>query len=61
MTQITHWINGALDTQTAQRRGEVFNPATGKVTKTVAFADAATVDRTVAAATEAFASWRHLR
>jgi malonate-semialdehyde dehydrogenase (acetylating)/methylmalonate-semialdehyde dehydrogenase len=59
MTQITHWINGALDTQTAQRSGEVFNPATGKVTKTVAFADAATVDRTVAAATEAFTSWRH--
>jgi malonate-semialdehyde dehydrogenase (acetylating)/methylmalonate-semialdehyde dehydrogenase len=59
MTQITHWINGALNTQTAQRSGEVFNPATGKVTKTVAFADAATVDRTVAAATEAFTSWRH--
>jgi malonate-semialdehyde dehydrogenase (acetylating)/methylmalonate-semialdehyde dehydrogenase len=59
MTQITHWINGAPDTQTAQRSGEVFNPATGKVTKTVAFADAATVDRTVAAATEAFTSWRH--
>jgi malonate-semialdehyde dehydrogenase (acetylating)/methylmalonate-semialdehyde dehydrogenase len=59
MTQITHWINGALDTQTAQRSGEVFNPATGKVTKTVALADAATVDRTVAAATEAFTSWRH--
>jgi malonate-semialdehyde dehydrogenase (acetylating)/methylmalonate-semialdehyde dehydrogenase len=59
MTQITHWINSALDTQTAQRSGEVFNPATGKVTKTVAFADAATVDRTVVAATEAFTSWRH--
>jgi malonate-semialdehyde dehydrogenase (acetylating)/methylmalonate-semialdehyde dehydrogenase len=59
MTQITHWINGALDTQKPQRSGEVFNPATGKVTKTVAFADAATVDRAVNAATEAFASWRH--
>jgi malonate-semialdehyde dehydrogenase (acetylating)/methylmalonate-semialdehyde dehydrogenase len=59
MTQITHWINGALDTQTSQRSGEVFNPATGKVTKTVAFADAATVDRAVNAATEAFALWRH--
>jgi malonate-semialdehyde dehydrogenase (acetylating)/methylmalonate-semialdehyde dehydrogenase len=59
MTQITHWINGALDTHAAPRSGEVFNPATGKVTKTVAFADAATVDRTVAAATEAFTSWRH--
>ena len=59
MTQITHWINGALDVQKPQRSGEVFNPATGKVTKTVAFADAATVDRAVTAATEAFASWRH--
>ena len=59
MTQITHWINGALDSNTPQRSGEVFNPATGKVTKTVAFADAATVDRAVAAATDAFSSWRH--
>ena len=59
MTQITHWINGALDTQSSKRSGEVFNPATGKVTKTVAFADAATVDRAVNAATEAFATWRH--
>jgi malonate-semialdehyde dehydrogenase (acetylating)/methylmalonate-semialdehyde dehydrogenase len=59
MTQITHWINGALDTQKPQRSGEVFNPATGKVTKTVAFADAATVDRAVNVATEAFATWRH--
>ena len=59
MTQITHWINGALDTHKPQRSGEVFNPATGKVTKTVAFADAATVDRAVNAATEAFVTWRH--
>jgi malonate-semialdehyde dehydrogenase (acetylating) / methylmalonate-semialdehyde dehydrogenase len=59
MTQITHWINGALDSQKPQRSGEVFNPATGKVTKTVAFADAATVDGAVNAATEAFATWRH--
>jgi malonate-semialdehyde dehydrogenase (acetylating)/methylmalonate-semialdehyde dehydrogenase len=59
MTQITHWINGALDTKKPQRSGEVFNPATGKVTKTVAFADAATVDGAVNAATEAFATWRH--
>jgi malonate-semialdehyde dehydrogenase (acetylating)/methylmalonate-semialdehyde dehydrogenase len=59
MTQITHWINGALDSHTAQHSGEIFNPATGKVTKTVAFADAATVDRAVNVATEAFTSWRH--
>ena len=59
MTQITHWINGALDSHKTQRSGEIFNPATGKVTKTVAFADAATVDRAVNVATEAFTSWRH--
>ena len=59
MTQITHWINGALDSHKPQRSGEIFNPATGKVTKTVAFADAATVDRAVNVATEAFTSWRH--
>ena len=59
MTQITHWINGALDSKKPQRSGDVFNPATGKVTKTVAFADAATVDHAVNVATQAFASWRH--
>ncbi len=59
MTQITHWINGALDTQKPERTGDIYNPATGKVTKTVAFGSAATVDTAVAAATTAFAQWRH--
>ena len=59
MTQITHWINGALDTTTPERTGDIYNPATGKVTKTVAFGTAATVDGAVDAATVAFATWRH--
>ena len=59
MTQITHWINGALDTQKPERTGDIFNPATGKVTGTVAFANAAIVDTAVNAATTAFAEWRH--
>jgi malonate-semialdehyde dehydrogenase (acetylating)/methylmalonate-semialdehyde dehydrogenase len=59
MTQITHWINGALDTQKPERTGDIFNPATGKVSGTVAFANAATVDTAVNAATTAFAEWRH--
>ena len=59
MTQITHWINGALDTTKPARTGDVYNPATGKVTKTVAFGSAATVDSAVDAATAAFATWRH--
>jgi len=59
MTQITHWINGALDTKQPERTGDIYNPATGKVTGTVAFGNAATVDSAVSAATVAFAEWRH--
>jgi len=59
MTQITHWINGALDTKKPERTGDIYNPATGKVTGTVAFGNAATVDSAVSAATDAFAEWRH--
>ena len=59
MTQITHWINGAPDTSKPERTGDIYNPATGKCTKSVVFADAATVDRAVNAATVAFTTWRH--
>ena len=59
MTQITHWINGSLDTNKPERTGDIYNPATGKVTGTVAFGNAATVDTAVSAATAAFAEWRH--
>ncbi len=59
MTQITHWINGAPDTKKPERTGDIYNPATGKVTGTVAFGNAATVDSAVSAAAAAFAEWRH--
>jgi malonate-semialdehyde dehydrogenase (acetylating)/methylmalonate-semialdehyde dehydrogenase len=59
MNQITHWINGALDTSKPERSGDVYNPATGKASKTVAFGNVATVDAAVVAATNAFAEWRH--
>lgn len=59
MTQITHWINGAPDRKKPERSGDIYNPATGKVTGTVAFGNAATVDSAVSAATAAFAEWRH--
>jgi malonate-semialdehyde dehydrogenase (acetylating)/methylmalonate-semialdehyde dehydrogenase len=59
MNEITHWINGALDTTKAARSGDVYNPATGKISKTVAFGTAATVDSAVTAATNAFSEWRH--
>jgi len=59
MTQITHWINGAPDANKPERSGDIYNPATGKVTGTVAFGNAATVNSAVSAATAAFAEWRH--
>lgn len=59
MDRISHWINGAFDTTTPIRTGDIYNPATGKVTKTVAFGSAATVDSAVDAATDAFSTWRH--
>ena len=59
MKQITHWINGALTTEEPVRSGDIFNPATGHVTGSVAFADTATVDLAVDAAAAAFATWRH--
>ncbi len=54
---VPFWINGK-PVATAGRHGEVFNPATGQVTKQVAFADAAVIDAAVKAATAALPEWR---
>jgi len=59
MSEITHWINGKSFDDSAKRHGEIFNPATGEVSKKVAVGTAATVDAAVKAATDAFAEWRH--
>ncbi len=55
---VHHWIDGKVAHGTSNRRGDVFDPATGKVTKTVAFASSEDVDDAVSAASTAFASWR---
>ncbi len=55
---VAHWIDGKLVEGTSERTGEVFDPATGQVTRRVAFASAADVDTAVAAATAAFGAWR---
>ena len=59
MSEITHWINGKTFDDSAKRHGDIFNPATGEVSKKVAFGTAATVDAAVKSATDAFAEWRH--
>ena len=54
---ITHFINGSFWSGTAERHGEVFNPATGEVTGHVDFASLAVVDEAVSAAKAGFDSW----
>ncbi|MCZ4122544.1 CoA-acylating methylmalonate-semialdehyde dehydrogenase [Streptomyces sp. H39-S7] len=55
---ITHWIAGQAWTGTAERRGDVYDPATGAVTGQVDFASIREVDQAVSAAVEAFHGWR---
>jgi malonate-semialdehyde dehydrogenase (acetylating)/methylmalonate-semialdehyde dehydrogenase len=47
---VGHWIAGQADAGSGTRRGEVFNPAQGRVARKVALASRADVDRAVAAA-----------
>ncbi len=56
--RITHWIDGAEWAGDAGRAGDVFDPATGRVSGRVDFASAVTVDAAVAAARAAFPGWR---
>ncbi|PWW62309.1 CoA-acylating methylmalonate-semialdehyde dehydrogenase [Actinokineospora spheciospongiae] len=55
---ITHWIDGKAWSGTAERTGEVFDPATGRVAGHVDFAGPAEVEAAVAAARAAFPGWR---
>jgi len=54
---VPFWIDGK-PVAGARRYGDVFNPASGQITKRVAFADAATIDAAVQAAAAALPAWR---
>ncbi|MBV8032907.1 MAG: CoA-acylating methylmalonate-semialdehyde dehydrogenase, partial [Betaproteobacteria bacterium] len=54
---VPFWIDGKA-LRGAGRFGDVYNPATGEVTKRVAFADAPIVDQAVKAAAAALPAWR---
>jgi malonate-semialdehyde dehydrogenase (acetylating)/methylmalonate-semialdehyde dehydrogenase len=54
---VGHIINGKPVAGTSGRQGDVYDPATGAVTKQVAFASVQEVDAAVAAAAEAFPAW----
>ena len=55
---ITHWIDGKLSEKTAERHGEVYNPATGDIQSHVALATPAVVDEAVESAWKASQTWR---
>jgi malonate-semialdehyde dehydrogenase (acetylating)/methylmalonate-semialdehyde dehydrogenase len=54
---VTHWIGGKPWTGSAQRQGDIYDPATGQVTGVVDFASSGDVDDAVAAAKLAAQSW----
>ena len=56
-TEIGHYINGGLRAGTSGRHGDVYNPATGELARTVALANEAEVDAAVRAAHAAFPAW----
>src|SRR5919109_3858032 len=58
MERIGHFIGGKLVEGRSGRSGPVYNPATGRQTHDVDFADASEVDAAVEAAREAFPAWR---
>ena len=55
---VGHLINGEIK-QDHQRSVDVFNPATGQVSKQVGLASKATVEEAIAAAQAAFPAWRN--
>lgn len=54
---LDHWIAGGPDAGTSTRTGPVYDPALGVVAKEVRLGSAADVDKAVATAKEAFATW----
>jgi malonate-semialdehyde dehydrogenase (acetylating)/methylmalonate-semialdehyde dehydrogenase len=55
---LTHWIGGASRESHGKRRGQITNPSTGAVIRSLSMADAVDVDRAVQAAHAAFERWR---
>jgi malonate-semialdehyde dehydrogenase (acetylating)/methylmalonate-semialdehyde dehydrogenase len=56
--RVSHWIGGRLVAGTSGREGDVYDPATGRLTKNVDFASVDEIDAAVAAAKAAFPGWR---
>src|SRR5882757_7933327 len=53
---VSHWIGGAAATPTAKTQ-DVFNPATGEISRQVVLGGSTEVDQAVKSASAAFAAW----
>ena len=58
MPVLSHWIDGKPYEGAGDRRGDVYDPATGQISKQVGFAAPVDVDAAVASALSAFGGWR---
>jgi malonate-semialdehyde dehydrogenase (acetylating)/methylmalonate-semialdehyde dehydrogenase len=57
MRKIDHWIGGTVTAGSGDRRGAVWNPATGEQQASVVLGSSADVDAAVAVARDAFGDW----
>ncbi|MBF5083188.1 CoA-acylating methylmalonate-semialdehyde dehydrogenase [Quadrisphaera sp. INWT6] len=55
---VQHWIDGAATSGSSTRTADVFDPATGEVSRQVVLAEPADVEAAVASAKKAFPAWR---
>ena len=58
MNLVNHWIDGKESARQPARLGDVYDPATGQLTSSVALASPQVVDEAVVAARRAFETWR---
>lgn len=58
MTTVPHWINGQAFESKSGRLGDIYDPALGKVTKQVGFANQLEIDLAISSAKAAFPTWR---
>ena len=57
---VGHWMAGAASAGSSGRTADVFDPATGQVTKRVALASREEADAVIAAAVKAWPAWRDI-
>ena len=57
MKTINHWIHGTHQSSAADRRGKIFNPATGQVIAELPMGNAEDLEKAVNSASNAFLAW----